>query len=62
MEITPSSSNSEKAAEVKQGNADEAKFISQFAEITGATEVRARNVYMYSDIIRERDPYSYRLE
>jgi len=40
----------------------EKKFISQYSELTGASEAQARSVFMYSEIIQHGDPYRYRYE
>jgi hypothetical protein len=40
----------------KQDAAVEQKFINRYAELTGASEAQARCVFMYFDIIQQRDP------
>jgi hypothetical protein len=40
----------------------EKRFIALYTELTGASETHARNVYMYSDIIRQQIPHNYHLE
>jgi hypothetical protein len=55
-----SSENPEPSNAAEQDAPDEEGFIRQSTELTGASEAQARNVYMYSDIIRQQDPYRYR--
>lgn len=62
MEETRSSSGSEKPTGVKQNSAEETKSINELKEITGGSESQARNIYIYSEIIQQRDAYSYHLE
>ncbi|MGO8702067.1 MAG: hypothetical protein ACLQVY_30665 [Limisphaerales bacterium] len=52
----------EQPDETKQDAAAEKQFIKQYTELSGASESQARSVYMYADIIRQRDPYCYRFE
>lgn len=42
--------------------AAEAKFIAQYIDLTHASETQARSVYIYSDILQQKDPYRYHLE
>ena len=58
----PSSATPKGPPAREQDTAAEKEFITQYAALTGASETQARNVYMYSDIIQDRDPYGYRLE
>ncbi len=62
MEEASSSENPEPTTTVEQDAAAEARFIAQYVKLTGVSTSQARNVYMYSDIVKQRDPYCYRLE
>jgi hypothetical protein len=54
--------NPDQPDEAKEDAAAEKRFIEQYKELSGASESQARSVYMYADIIRQRDPYCYRFE
>jgi hypothetical protein len=60
MEKSSFSESPEQTNTLEQDAAAEGTFIKQYIELTGASEAQARSVYMYSDIIRQRDPYRYR--
>ncbi len=62
MEESNSSEHSEQAIALEQDTASEGRFIALYTELTGASQAQAKIVYIFSDIIRQRDPYSYRLE
>jgi hypothetical protein len=62
MEESKSSVRPEQGAVEKEDAAAEERFIAQYTRLTGGSAAQARNVYMYFDIIRHRDPYCYRLE
>jgi hypothetical protein len=57
-----SSENSEQSQPAEANAADEERFIAAYRAMTGASEAQARSAYMYADIARRRDPYSYHLE
>lgn len=60
MEKSNSSANCDRPIGSEQGEASEEDYIELYIELSGASEAQARSVYMYSDIIRQRDPYCYR--
>jgi hypothetical protein len=62
MEKSSSSQKPEQPNVVEQDELTEERFIALYIELTGASEAQARSVYMYSDIIRNRDPYSHHFE
>jgi hypothetical protein len=48
------------ASNATEGEAlEEQRSLANYAEMSGASEAQARNVYMYSEIIRQQDPYRY---
>lgn len=51
--------NAGQSNNTEQDTVMEEQFLKEYAELTGASESQARSVYMYIDIIRQRDPYSY---
>lgn len=55
----------ENPGEPKENPADaasEKRLIERYKELSGVSEAQARSVYMYADIIRQRDPYCYHFE
>jgi hypothetical protein len=59
MEKTNSSENPGQCDTGEVDNPDEEKSVALYTELTGASEAQARSVYMYSDIVRQRDLYCY---
>jgi len=62
MEIRNPPVKTEASKACEKEAADEKKLIDLYHELTGASEAQARNVFMYSEIIRERNPSCYHLE
>lgn len=60
--VSTSSEKPDKSSDADRDAANEDTFIQQYTELTGASEAQARSVYMYLDIIRQRDPYCYHFE
>jgi hypothetical protein len=60
--VSTSSEKLQKSSDADQDAVNEEKFIQQYTEMTGVSEAQARSIYMYFDIIRQRDPYCYHFE
>ncbi len=59
LSVSTSCEQPKKSSDAAEDAANEGIFIREYTELTGASEAQARSVYMYLDIIRQRDPYCY---
>jgi hypothetical protein len=59
--VSSSTENRQRLPDTEQEAVAEERFIQQYAELTGASEVQSRSVFMYFDIIRLREPSCQRI-